>query len=42
MKKRHVDRFLHIAARSGEDLPHLARHVMGQLFLPVGNQTVPP
>ena len=30
---RHVDRFLHVAARLGEDLPHLARHQARQLLL---------
>ena len=29
----HVDRFLHVAARLGEDLAHLARHQPRQLFL---------
>ena len=29
----HVDRFLHVAARLGEDLSHLARHQPRELFL---------
>jgi hypothetical protein len=33
MKKGHVDRFLHVAARLREHLAHLARHVARQRLL---------
>ena len=29
----HVDRFLHVSARLGEDLAHLLGHLAGELFL---------
>ena len=37
-EERHVDRFLHVAARFVEDLAHLARHVARERFLAVGDE----
>ena len=37
-EERHVDRFLHVAARFVEDLAHLARHVARERLLALGEQ----
>ena len=37
-EERHVDRFLHVAARLVENLAHLARHVAGERLLALGEE----
>ena len=41
-EERHVDRFLHVAARLREHLAHLARHVARQRLLALGEAAAPP